>query len=171
MHLVYDLPKVDKAAPPHEQLAYYRRLRGLSKDELADSLLFRVYQGGDLYSIPLQYVTWVEPLAGKPAAVLRSPDYIIGVYPIHGRNIRIVDMGRLLGLERTSDGRPAHHSLLIIENTEIGFLVESVLGVETLHSRQNSGSFAKQLIQSVYSCDGRDELVLELDMPRLLSLC
>ena len=35
LHLVYDLPKVDKAAPPHEQLTYYRKLRGLSKDELA----------------------------------------------------------------------------------------------------------------------------------------
>ena len=35
LHLVYDLPKVDEAAPPYEQLTYYRKLRGLSKDELA----------------------------------------------------------------------------------------------------------------------------------------
>ncbi len=139
--------------------------------ELQRSILFRVYQGGDLYSIPVQYVTWVEPLTGKTTAVLCFPDYIIGVYPIHRKNISIVDIGRLLGLERTSDSRPANHSLLILENTGIGFLVESVLVVETLHSRQDSGSFAKQLIQSVYSCDDRDELVLELDMPRLLSIC
>ena len=135
------------------------------------SVLFRIYEGGDLYSIPIQWVTWVEPLEGKPTAVLRSPDHIVGVYPINGKNISIVDLGCLLGLERTLDSKSANHSLLIIENTEVGFLVESVLGVETLHSRQSPDLLSKQIIQSVYSCDSRDELVLGLDVPRLLSIC
>lgn len=137
----------------------------------ARNILFRVYQGGDLYSIPIQYVTWVASLTGKITAVLRSPDHIVGIYPIHGKNISIVDTGRLLGLKHTSDSNLANRSLLILENTKIGLLVESILGVETLHSRQDSGPFTKQLIQSVYLCDSRDELVLELDMPRLLSIC
>ncbi len=103
---------------------------------------------------------------------MRSPDHIIGVYPTHGKNINIVDLGCLLGLERTSDSKSSSHSLLIIENTAIGLLVESVLGVEILHSRQSPGLLSTQLIQSVYSRGNRDELVLELDVPRLLlSLC
>lgn len=134
------------------------------------SVLFRVYQGGGLYSIPIQCVAWVEPFTKRPAAMMRSPGHIVGVYPFHGKNISVVDLGRLLGLERTADGVSLGRSLLVIENTEIGFAVDAVLGVETLHLRQSSGPLSKQLIQSVYSCDGRDELVLELDVPSLLSI-
>lgn len=135
------------------------------------SVLFRVYQGGGLYSIPIQCVAWVEPFTKKTTAMMRSPGHIVGVYPFHGKNISVVDLGRLLGLERTTDGVSLGRSLLVIENTEIGFAVDAVLGVETLHSRQSSGPLSKQLVQSVYSCDGRDELVLELDVSRLLSIC
>ena len=106
-------------------------------DENQCSVLFRIHKDGDLYSIPIQYVTWVEPLVRRPTTVVRSPDHMIGVYPLHGKNISIVNLGYLLGLEHTSDSKSANHSLLIIENTEIGFLVESVLGVETLRSRQS----------------------------------
>ena len=140
-------------------------------DENQCSVLFRIYKDGDLYSIPIQCITWVEPLVRKPTTVTHSPDHIIGVYPLHGKNISIVDLGCLLGLERTSDSKSSSHSLLIIENTEIGFLVESVLGVETLRSRQSPDPLSKQVIQSVYSCDDRDELVLGLDVPHLLSIC
>ena len=62
------------------------------------NVLFRIYKGSDLYSIPIQYVTWVEPLVGRPTTVARSPDYMIGVYPLHGKSISIVDLGCLLGL-------------------------------------------------------------------------
>lgn len=87
------------------------------------------------------------------------------------KNISIVDLGCLLGLERTSDSKSSSHSLLIIENTEIGFLVESVVGVEPLRLCQNSDPLSKLLIQNVYLCNNRDELVLGLDVPRLLSIC
>ena len=103
------------------------------------SILFRVHPDGDLYSIPIQYVTRVEPLAGKTTVVMRSLIHIFGVYPLHGKNIGIVDLGCLLGLERTSDSVPLGRSLLVIENTEIGFLVDVVLGVEAVHSQQSSG--------------------------------
>lgn len=135
------------------------------------NVLFRIYKGSDLYSIPIQYVTWVEPLVGRPTTLARSPDYMIGVYPLHGKSISIVDLGCLLGLERTSDSKSSSHSLLIIENTEIGFLVESVLGVKTLRLCQNSDPLSKPLIQNVYLYNDRDELVLGLDVPRLLSIC
>ena len=66
--------------------------------------------------------------------MMRSPGHIVGVYPFHGKNISVVDLGRLLGFGRTADGVPLGRSLIVIENTEIGFLVDAVLGVETLHS-------------------------------------
>lgn len=135
------------------------------------SILFRVYQGGGLYSIPVQYVTRVEPIERQVTAIMRSPDHIVGVYPLRGKNICVVDLGCLLGLERTSDRVSLGRSLLVIESTGVGFLVEAVLGVEALYSRQSSGPLSKQLVQSVYSCDGRDELVFELNVPSLLSIC
>lgn len=54
------------------------------------SVLFRICKDGDLYSIPIQCITWVEPLVRRPTTVARSPDHIIGVYPLHGKNISIV---------------------------------------------------------------------------------
>ena len=29
------------------------------------NVLFRIYKDGDLYSMPIQCITWVEPLVGK----------------------------------------------------------------------------------------------------------
>ena len=140
-------------------------------EENQRSVLFRIYKDGDLYSIPIQCITWVEPLVRRPATVARSPDHMIGVYPSHGKNISIVDLGCLLGFERTTSSESSSQCLLMIENTGIGFLVEAVLGVETLCSYQRPGPLSRQFIQCVYSCDSRDELVLGLDVPRLLSIC
>lgn len=135
------------------------------------SVLFRIYKDGDLYSIPIQCITRVEPLVGRPTAVARSPNHMIGVYPLHGKNIGIVDLRCLLGFERTTNSESSGRCLLMIENTGIGFLVEAVLGVETLCSYQRPDPLSKQFIRCVNSCDSRDELVLGLDVPRLLSIC
>ena len=107
----------------------------------------------------------------RPTTAARSPDHIIGVYPLHGKNISIVDLGCLLGFQRTTSSESSSQCLLMIENTGIGFLVEAVLGVETLCSYQSLDPLSRQFIQCVYSCDNRDELVLGLDVPRLLSIC
>ncbi len=100
------------------------------------NVLFRIYKDGDLYSIPIPCITRVEPLVRRPTTVARSPDHIIGVYPLHGKNISIVDLGCLLGFERTTSSESSSQCLLMIENTRIGFLVEALLGVETLYSYQ-----------------------------------
>ena len=91
------------------------------------SVLFRIYKDGDLYSVPIQCITWVEPLLGRPTTVARSPNHLIGVYPLHGKHISIVDLGCLLGFERTANSESSSQCLLMIENTGIGFLVEAVL--------------------------------------------
>lgn len=56
-------------------------------------------------------------------------------------------------------------------NADVGFLVESVLGIETLCSRQSPGALSNQLVKNVYLCDEHKELILELDVPRLLAIC
>ena len=143
----------------------------MRKENASAACFFASTKDGDLYSIPIQCITWVEPLVRKPTTVTHSPDHIIGVYPLHGKNISIVDLGCLLGFERTPSSESSSQCLLMIENTGIGFLVEAVLGVETLCSYQSPDPLSRQFIQCVYSYDGQDELALGLDVPRLQSIC
>lgn len=81
------------------------------EEERQRHVLFRIYKDGDLYSIPIQYTTWVEPLAARPTTAVRSPDRMIGVYPLHGKNISIVDLGCLLGFERTTNSESSSRCL------------------------------------------------------------
>ena len=106
--------------------------------------------------------------ADHGSAFPRSHDRSVSVT---WKNISIVDLGCLLGFERTTSSESSSQCLLMIENTGIGFLVEAVLGVETLCSYQRPDPLSRQFIQCVYSCDSRDELVLGLDVPHLLSIC
>lgn len=142
-------------------------------DEWTDgySVLFRITRSSDIYSIPVQYVTRVESSERQTAPAPHTPEHIIGVCQLQGKNISMVDLGCLLGLEHTPNDKHSRQSLLIIVNAKIGFLVESVLGVEALHSRQSSGPLSKQLIQNVYLCDEWNDFILELDVPCLLSIC
>lgn len=135
------------------------------------SILFCIRKGGNIYSIPIQNVTRVEHLTGKIATVSRSKNYIVGVCRLCGRNINIVDLGRLLDTEPTSDSKSSTQILLVMANADVGFLVESVLGIETLCSRQSPGALSNQLVKNVYLCDEHKELILELDVPRLLAIC
>lgn len=114
------------------------------------SVLFRICKGDDLYPIPIQCITWIEPLVRRPTTAARSPDHIIGVYPLHGKNISIVDLGCLLGFQRTTSSESSSQCLLMIENTGICFLVEAALGVETLCSYQRPGPLSRQFIQCVF---------------------
>lgn len=135
------------------------------------SILFHVSKGDNIYSIPIQNVTRVEHLMGKISTVSRSENYIVGVCRLCGRNINIVDLGRLLDAEHTSDSKSSTQILLVMANADVGFLVESVLGIETLCSRQSPGALSNQLVKNVYLCDEHKELILELDVPRLLAIC
>ena len=142
-------------------------------DEAANkcSVLFRIHNGGGIYSIPVEYVTWIESLDGKPVSVPHFPNHVVGVYHLHGKSVSIVDLGHLLGFEHLSNLESSNRNLLIIENTQLGFLVETVLGVEVLHSSQNAGPSSKELVHRVYSFDSGAEIIFELDVPHLLSLC
>lgn len=64
---VNGLPKVDKSAPPHEQLAYYRRLRWLSKDELAGMI---GVSAGEIVNYEKQFQEIYDDQAQKLAQAL-----------------------------------------------------------------------------------------------------
>lgn len=66
------------------------------------------------------------------------------------KNISIVDLGCLLGFQRTTSSESSSQCLLMIENTGICFLVEAALGVETLCSYQRPGPLSRQFIQCVF---------------------
>ena len=114
LHLVYDLPKADKAAPPHEQLAYYRRLRGLSKDELA--VMIGV-SAGEIVNYEKQFQEIYDDQAQKLAQALDMDsgllldDYTRFVSPGYGQRIKNIrnELGlsqnrfsQLLGVNRST---------------------------------------------------------------------
>ena len=114
LHLVYDLPKVDKTAPPHEQLAYYRKLRGLSKDELASMI---GVSAGEIVNYEKQFQEIYDDQAQKLAQVLDMDsdllldDYTKFVSPGYGQRIKALrnKMGlsqkkfsELLGVNRST---------------------------------------------------------------------
>lgn len=114
MHLVYDLPKVDEAAPPHEQLAYYRRLRGLSKDELAGMI---GVSAGEIVNYEKQFQEIYDDQAQKLAQALDMDrgllldDYTRFVSPGYGQRIKNIrnELGlsqnrfsQLLGVNRST---------------------------------------------------------------------
>lgn len=114
LHLVYDLPKVDKAAPPHEQLAYYRRLRGLSKDELAGMI---GVSAGEIVNYEKQFQEIYDDQAQKLAQALDMDsdllldDYTRFVAPGYGQRIKNIrnELGlsqnrfsQLLGVNRST---------------------------------------------------------------------
>lgn len=114
LHLVFDLPKVSKEAPPHQQLTYYRELRGLSKEELARRVgvpLFEIVDYED------QFLDIYDEQAEKLAEVLQIDkellldDYTRFVAPGYGKRIKAIrgDLGvsqkrmsELLGVNRST---------------------------------------------------------------------
>lgn len=142
-----------------------------NENKHTQSILFRVHSSSTIYSVPVQYILRVESSAAKILPVSRSPDYLLGVCRLCEKNISVVNLGHLLGLEQISNCQVKDQCLLIIKNAPVGFLVEAILGVEILHARQSAGPFSGEFVRNVYFCDERNDLIPELDIPKLLSFC
>lgn len=142
-----------------------------NENEHTQSILFRVHNSSTIYSVPIQCVLRVESSAVKILPVSRSPDYLVGICRLCEKNISIVNLGQLLGLEQISNWQAKDQCLLIIKNAPVGFWVEAILGVEILHARQSAGPFSGEFVRNVYFCDERNDLIPELDIPKLLSFC
>lgn len=133
------------------------------------SLLFQLHRSSSIFAIPIQYVTWVEALEERAIPIPQSPDYVAGVYQLHGKSIGIIDLGQLLGFERLPACPSSKQCLIILANTQAGFLVDKILGVEVLRSHRSAGPLSTQLTHSVYFCTRVEGVILELDVPRLLA--
>ncbi len=139
--------------------------------ENKQSILFRIYHSTNVYSVPVHHILRIESLAGKISPMPRSPDYFVGAYRLHEKSIGIVNLRRLLGLEEAESCESKGRSLLVIADAQVGFLVEAVLSVETLHSRQSVGPFSGRFVHNVYFHGNQNDMILELDIPELLSFC
>lgn len=95
--------------------------------ENRQSVLFRIHNCNTVYSVPAQHISCVESIVGKMFPILRAPAHFLGVCRLREKNISIVDLGHLLGLEQISGCESKNQNLLVIENTQVGFLVETVL--------------------------------------------
>ncbi len=76
-------------------------------------LMFRV--GEHLLSVPLiqlsSVVTWSDAVTRLP----QSPDWLLGLIKVRDTNLRIVDSGRLLGIDIASPTKPGH--LLVLDDS------------------------------------------------------
>ena len=122
LHLVYDLPKVDKSAPPHEQLTYYRKLRGLSKDELAGMI---GVSAGEIVNYEKQFQEIYDDQAQKLEDVLGIEssllldDYTKFVAPGYGQRIKALRSELGLSQKKFSEMLGVNRSTVSIWEIEL----------------------------------------------------
>ena len=133
------------------------------------SVLFRL-DNNEIFSIPAKYIDSVELLTERVVPIPHSPNYIVGMHRFHNQNINIVELIRLLGLGTAPNHDVSCSNLLIVINSAIGLLVKEVIGAKSPLVRQDAGALPNQLIRSVCSFSGVDDIALELDIPQLLFL-
>lgn len=131
-------------------------------------VLFRIHQSSNTFAIPVQYVERIEPIAGKVIFIPRSPNH--GVYRARGKNISIIQLAQLLGLEKGANRNFSQQNLIFIADRPIGLLVETVLGVETLYPHNEASLLTARLVRGAYYRGGNNDIILGLDVPEILSL-
>ncbi len=139
------------------------------EDESVSCVLFRLRYNSDIFAIPIQYVTWIEALEGKIVPIPQSPGHAVGVCQLHGKSVSVIDLGGLLGFRPEFASVASKQHLILLANTQTGFLVDTILGIEMLQSRQDAGNLSSPFAHSVYSCAQLDGMILELDVPSILA--
>jgi purine-binding chemotaxis protein CheW len=105
--------------------------------------------GRELYGLDARHVTRIEPVAHL-TPVPRVPKWVAGVTNVRGRVLSVVDLAAFLGLpspagqqngengHRENLPPPSERYLVVVEaaGMELAFLVDGVLAVERLPSRQ-----------------------------------
>lgn len=106
LHLVFDLPKADKTAPPCEQLTYYRKLRGLSKEALGKRIGVPTME---IANYEKQFQEIYDEQAEKLAGVLQMDkrllldEYTKFVSPGYGQRIKSIRAGLGLSQNRMAE--------------------------------------------------------------------
>lgn len=86
--------------------------------------------GTQLYAIPLASV--IECLRPLPTEVIpQAPPFITGLSVIRGAPVPVVNLGALLGMQRSA--RPGRFVLLRLDQRRLVLTVEDVIGVRRLN--------------------------------------
>lgn len=111
-------------------LASVRRKASRAADAV-EVLTFRV--GNDCFAIATQFVRAVRPL-GDWTPIPAGPDFLLGVFPLHGQVVALFDLGRRLGLVDAAlpDTGPSQVLVLGTDRIEFGVSVSEVVDVSFL---------------------------------------
>lgn len=137
-------------------------------EETTLGVIFQIHHSTSAFAIPIRHVAWIEHVKGKVISFPHDPNH--GVYSVHGKNICAICLSQLLGFEKSTSCTFPTQNLIILANQQTGFLVEAVLGVETLHPYKNASPLTPQLVFGMYCREGSDDIILGLNVPKVLSL-
>lgn len=134
----HDQPDVQRARNEvilrDRALSYARADEQTSDEAEEDVLLFRL--GEERYAIELQNLLAVRPTAGI-TPIPCTPPHIAGILNVRGDVISVLNLGTALELRSTSSETEQAQVLLVGRRSEqVGLLVDEVLGVRRLSSKQ-----------------------------------
>ncbi len=121
-------------------------------------VLFRV--GGERFALPLESIREVVNPQPPFARVPRAPDSVRGAMNLRGRVVAVVDLAPLVGLPP----QPPEGGQVVVldrERRALGFLIEGVLGVESLEPPEPGAAGA--VVRGVASVRGLPVTVLDPD--------
>jgi purine-binding chemotaxis protein CheW len=121
-------------------------------------VLFRV--AGERFALPLESVREVVTPQPPFARVPRTPEAVRGAMNLRGRVVAVVDLADLVGLSH-QPLTPGWGQVVVLERSwrGLGFLIEAVLGVESLDppDRESEGA----VVRGVSSVRGGAVTVLD----------
>ncbi len=123
-------------------------------------MLFRA--GGERFALPLASVNVVVPPDPPFAHVPRTVPPVIGAMGLRGRVVAVVEMAPLLGLP---GGRlaPGAGQVLVLERERraLGFLVDGVIGVESIDPSDRPGD--RPAVKGLSALRGSPVAILDPD--------
>jgi purine-binding chemotaxis protein CheW len=123
----------------------------------------RLRVGNEAYALPVEHVLEVAEL-GRLAPVPGSPPEILGVRNLRGQILPVIDLARVLGIER--EGTPARMLVAEQGGRRAGFAVDEVSDVGSL-AEPAEETDSEFLVGA--ALDG-DELVGVVDVARLFDV-
>jgi purine-binding chemotaxis protein CheW len=101
-------------------------------------VLFRA--GGERFALPLSSVSVVVPPDPPFALVPRTGPPVVGAMGLRGRVVAVVEMAPMLGLP-AGNRTPGAGQVIVLERERraLGFLVDSVIGVELVDPPERPG--------------------------------
>src|SRR3989304_1608912 len=179
--------RVELASPDHDSPESPARIWAERAEQLARAPLTgetgeqiqvaTVRLGQEVYGLDVHYVRDVA-LARRITHVPRVPAWVVGVINQRGHILSVIDLQSYLGLMREAQATRPYLVNVETAGMEVALLVEEVLAVETLPTRQihpltatPSGYHAEYIrgVAERREANGGSGILIVLDLPPMLS--